>query len=167
MPEELYHTAAASARAPARPKRTALAAAVAALALACATIAARGRIVSFAPALAPVFAAAGLATNSGGPLLTKVSSTLADGDKGDSTLAVEGEIDNPGRATVKVAALRVAVEGPDGQELYHWVTPPPKSELAAGESIIFRAKLDSPPTGAQRVSLRFAAPDDDAWSNAR
>jgi hypothetical protein len=133
--------------------------AVAGLFLISAAIGERAALVRSVPSLGQVFALAGLPVAGRGPVLLKLSSQIG-GQSQQRLLTVEGEIANPESHAVAVPGLRVSVRAADGHEIYHWVAQPPKSSLAAGETISFRAKLADPPSEAQQVVLRFAAAAD-------
>jgi hypothetical protein len=164
-PRDLYHTPSKPARSrkPARRAGPPLGlAAFAALALCCLAIGERGSIVRAWPALGALYGAAGLPILPDGPVVTKLSSSLIAGP-GGPVLTIQGEIANPTDSPTSVRGLRVSVQGANGQELYHWTAPAPKSRLSPGETISFTAKLDAPPQGVGRVAVRFARPNDDAW----
>jgi hypothetical protein len=63
-------------------------------------------------------------------------------------LAVEGEIKNIRDAGARLPDLRVAVRTSDGREIYRWTAAAPKPSVAGRETVLFRARLTAPPTGA-------------------
>lgn len=118
-------------------------------------VAQRHRVVKYAPFTAGAYAAAGLPVNARGLTFRNVKATvLADG--GQKVLAVDGHVTNIRDTTLNVPDLRVAVDGPDGRELYYWTAKSPKPSLGAGEEIYFRARLASPPSDGESIKVRFA-----------
>ncbi|HEY8262354.1 MAG TPA: hypothetical protein VIG55_14165 [Methylosinus sp.] len=119
----------------------------------------RERIVRLAPGAASLYSAAGLKVNLSGLDLRGVTSKIAaDGDR--KVLTVEGEIVNLRQEANRVPKVALAVRGPDGRDRYVWTETPPKTKLAAGETMAFRARLASPPADGTDVMVRFAALDD-------
>ena len=140
----------------AKPRRRFLRRAIIALVVAATpslAIAGRERIVRLEPALAPVYAALGAPVNLRGLEFRQVTSKL-DRD-GARRLVIEGEIVNIKRTSLRAPDLRIAVLSAQGRELYHWFTPAPKERIEAGESVAFRASLDTPPAGAETIAIRF------------
>jgi predicted Zn finger-like uncharacterized protein len=117
-------------------------------------IAKRDAIVRAVPALGSLYAAIGLPVLHGLEL-RNVKSTLLF-DSGGHVLAVVGEIANLEHDVQPVPALRVALRGADGRDIYSWTATAPKSKLNAGETVAFRTRLAAPPEGAQRVVIQFA-----------
>jgi hypothetical protein len=118
-------------------------------------IAKRETIVRALPPLGSLYAAIGLPVLHGLEL-RNVKSTLLS-DKGGHVLAVVGEIANVEDDVQQVPALRVALRGADGRDMYSWTAPAPKSKLNAGETVAFRTRLAAPPEGAREVAIQFAA----------
>lgn len=152
------HMPATRERRPRHPKAGLLAPVLLCLAL-MAALGWRERTVRLLPPLARAYAAIGLPVNLRGlEIRTLKSSLLRDG--GGSVLAVEGEIVNIRPREVAVPQVRIGVESADGHEIYTWTTAAPKARLAGGETIDFRARLTTPPAGAQAVLVKFAAEAD-------
>ncbi len=57
--------------------------------------------------------------------------------------------------TKQVPALRFALRGSRGQEIYAWTVEPRQSALEAGERMSFRTRLSAPPEAAEDVQVRF------------
>ena len=137
-----------------RPSRG-IVAAVAVIGLCMASIGLRQSIVRFAPGTAGAYARIGLPVNLRGLELRHVTTTLI-GDKDQRLLAVEGEIANLAKDTANLPMLSLSVRNARGQEIYAWTTQPPRASVAAAQTVPFRARLASPPEGAQDVVVRFA-----------
>ena len=78
--------------------------------------------------------------------------------EGPSTLTLEGRITNLRADATAVPALRIAVRDKSRRELYYWTAPAPKAQLAAGETVLFRSRLSTPPRGGQDLAVSFAEP---------
>lgn len=140
------------------PDGTAAAAVAAALLLgSLATVAGKAGVVARFPPSAAVFAAMGLPVNLSGLALGDVRSVVASGEN-PQTLTLEGRITNLRPDATPVPALRIAVRDRDGRELYHWIAPAPKGQLAVGETITFRSRLTAPPRDGQELAVSFAGP---------
>jgi predicted Zn finger-like uncharacterized protein len=126
------------------------------IALAMALIGFREHVVRLAGSTAPIYAAIGLPVNLPGLSIRSMKSTLLE-EPNARVLAVEAEITNIRPTQTPLPDLRLALRGPDGQEIYSWTTKPPKARLEAGESIAFRTRLSAPPEGARDLMVRFAA----------
>ena len=116
----------------------------------------RVAIVRVAPQFAGLYAAIGLPVNLVGLEIRDLHSTVAQ-NAGGAMLAVEGTIVNIRSKTVKVPPVRIGVDAADGHEIYTWTTATPKPQLAAGETIDFRARLNEPPAEANKVTVSFAS----------
>jgi hypothetical protein len=73
-------------------------------------------------------------------------------------LTLEGRIANVGDKPVAVPGITVVVRSEGKAPLYTWTTAPPKPTLASGETMEFKARLDSPPAAGRDVRVSFAAP---------
>ena len=129
--------------------------AVAVIGCCMAAIGLRQSIVRFAPGTAGAYARMGLPVNLRGLELRHVT-TLLIGDKDQKLLAVEGEIANLARDAANLPMLSLSVRNARGQEIYAWTTQPPRASVAGAQAVPFRARLASPPEGAQDVVVRFA-----------
>lgn len=118
-------------------------------------IAKRDTIVRAVPALGSLYAAIGLPVPHGLELRNVKSTLLSDG--AGHVLAVVGEIANVEHDVQQVPALRVALRGADGRDIYAWTATASKSKLNAGETVAFRTRLAAPPQGARQVVIQFAA----------
>jgi hypothetical protein len=121
-----------------------------------ALIALREKIVDVAPPAAKAFAAIGLPVNLAGLELREVRSHI-EMDGARKVLAVEGEIANMRRESRSVPPVALTVRGEDGQAKYAWTTRAAKSRLEPGETIAFRARLNSPPESGADVLVRFSS----------
>ena len=130
-------------------------AAIAIMGCCMASIGLRQSIVRFAPGTAGAYARIGLPVNLRGLELRHVTTTLI-GDKDQKLLAVEGEIANLAKETANLPMLSLSVRNARGQEIYAWTTQPPRASVAGAQTVPFRARLASPPEGAQDVVVRFA-----------
>jgi hypothetical protein len=121
----------------------------------------REKIVDIAPPAAKAFAAIGLPVNLAGLELREVRSHI-EMDGARKVLAVEGEIANMRRDSRSVPPVALTVRGEDGQAKYAWTTRAAKSRLEPGETIVFRARLASPPESGAEVLVRFAGVEEAA-----
>ena len=131
------------------------------LALGCAmgASAARAAIVRAVPHTARIFAAIGLPVNLRGLALDNVRTNIFDsGDR--KVLIVEGAIANLRDQATETPNMRIALRGPNKQELYVWTAPAPKTLLGPNEQVAFRTRLAAPPEGVSDVLVRFAAAGD-------
>jgi len=115
----------------------------------------RDPIVRAWPQANAAYAPLGLAVNQRGLDLKNVQAKVIE-DGGQSMLVVEGEIANRRAASTKVPNLRIGVRDASGQEVYSWDTAAPKTKLEAWETIAFRARLATPPSGGRDLFVRFA-----------
>ncbi len=125
------------------------------LALLMGVIATRAAIVRWWPQTNALFAAAGLKVNQRGLDLQHVRVNLVH-DAAQPLLVVDGDITNERSEKVDVPELRLAVRDAQGQDIYTWDTPSPKTKLEGGETIAFRARLAAPPADGHDVFVRFA-----------
>jgi hypothetical protein len=117
----------------------------------------RASIVRAAPALAAVYEAVGLPVNLAGLALRGVRARIVrDGDR--RVLVTEGEIVNIRRTENRVPTLTLSVRGANGLQRYAWSAPAPKTQLAPGETVTFRARLAAPPEEGEEVVVRFGRP---------
>lgn len=116
---------------------------------------AREKVVAFAPQSAALFERVGLPVNLDrleiGPVEAVV---LTEGGK--RVLQVEAEIVNPRKVAAPVPTLRLAVRDSKGAALYTWTASAGAKTIAGGGRIPVRARLASPPEGAD-VTMGFVA----------
>jgi hypothetical protein len=124
----------------------------------CALIGLRERIVRLAPTTAVAWRALGLPVNLAGLELRGVRARI-EMDGARKFLITEGEIVNIRRDENRTTALTLAVRDSGGLQRYAWTAPAPKTRLAPGEVIAFRARLASPPEDGAEVVVRFARLD--------
>lgn len=131
------------------------------VAVAVGAIGLRAPIVRAAPAAAVVYEAFGLPVNLAGIALRDVRARIVrDGDR--RVLVTDGEIVNIRRTENRVPTLTLSVRGANGLQRYAWSAPPPKTWLAPGEAVTFRARLAAPPDDGEEVVVRFGRPAQDA-----
>lgn len=114
----------------------------------------RGPVVSVAPDLAGLYAAAGMPVNLRGLEFRNIRAERGEED-GRPILSVEGDIANIQGGEVDVPTVRLAIRAPDGQEVYAWSVVPQRDRLAAGQSVPFRTRLASPPADTSDLVVRF------------
>ena len=123
-------------------------------------IAARGAVVSMAPATAAIYAGVGMPVNLLDLSIAGVRVTTTQQADSPGELVVTGEIANLRDRETPAPNLRLALRGEDGRELYAWTARGPKTSLGARERVPFRARLAAPPAGVRDVLVKFAAPGD-------
>jgi len=134
-------------------------AAIGMLGLAVTAVGSRATIVRIMPDLAGVYAAISIPVNLRGLEFREVKSTREMQD-GMPVLAIEGEVVNVVNHAVEVPRVRLAVLGPNGEELYSWTTHLQRSILADNERVSFRSRLASPPPEGRGVLVRFLTGSD-------
>ena len=133
-----------------------------------AAIAFKDGIVRLVPHTAVLFAAIGLPVNLRGLSIAGVHGMLApDASRTGELLTLEGRISNMRRTVTSVPYLRVAIRDKSRTELYSWLVPPPKPQLARGETVVFHGSLASPPADGQDVVVSFAAAGDAGTAETR
>lgn len=116
---------------------------------------ARDRIVESVPDMAGLYEAVGLRVNLRGIDFAGIT-TVVTKEPGGDVLVVEGEIVNPTGRERRVPAILISLRDDTQQSLYSWTSEPPRTSLAGGESVRFRARLVAPPAEARQVLVRFA-----------
>jgi hypothetical protein len=129
------------------------------LAAVAAALIARAEVVRAMPEAASLFRLIGLSVNLRGLVFTGLA-TRIERQGGVAVLIVEGNIASRSDSTVAVPPLRFALRNVAGAELYAWTVLPEAAMLGPGESLPFRAKMASPPPGANDLQVRFALPSD-------
>jgi predicted Zn finger-like uncharacterized protein len=124
----------------------------------------RAEIVRLWPPTSTGYAALGLPVNLSGLELRNLH-TVSTRQGAEAVLGIEGEIANVRSAKTEVPPVELAIRDEDGHVLYSWTVMSQKHSLAAGESILFRARLAEPPAGGHDVLARFATmePETVAW----
>lgn len=128
------------------------------LALAMGLIASRGTVARAWPGAGRLYAAIGIPVEHNGLAIRDLHTSLTRLD-GQLLLGVEGEIVNLCPDATPVPAVRLAIRDADGHELYAWTVRAERRTLAAGDSLLFRARLAEPPAGGLDVAARFATTD--------
>lgn len=124
------------------------------MAVAVVGLAARESVVRFVPDLAGVYAAVGLPVNLRGLEFREVK-TIREMQDGIPVLVIQGDVVNVVKHAVEVPRVRLAVLGPNGQELYSWTALLQRSILADSEKVSFLSRLASPPPEGREVLVRF------------
>ncbi|MDR3408553.1 MAG: zinc-ribbon domain-containing protein [Methylovirgula sp.] len=128
------------------------------LALAMGLIASRGAVARAWPGAGRLYAAIGIPVDHDGLAIRDLHTSLTRMN-GELFLGVEGEIVNLRPDSTPVPAVRLAIRDAGGHELYTWTVRAERRTLAAGDSLLFRARLAQPPAGGRDVAARFAAAD--------
>ncbi len=134
------------------------------LAFGMAVIGFRAEIVRLWPESGTAYAALGLPVNLRGLELRNLR-TVPTRDGTGPVLGIEGEIANVRSGETEVPPIELTIRDQDGHVLYSWTATSQKRRLAAGESILFRARLAAPPASGHDVLARFATgePETVAW----
>lgn len=143
----------------------ALAATVSVLVIALAAF--RGPIIAGWPATSRLYAALGAAPEIGGqPIeLRDVRTTRIAGETaptespGRPDILVEGSVVNVSAAAQPAPALRIALKDAEDRELRALHLPLAQTELAAGESVAFAARVEDAPAAAASLSVTFEQPE--------
>jgi predicted Zn finger-like uncharacterized protein len=114
----------------------------------------RKDIVRHAPQMGSLYAAIGLPVNLRGLAFTDVKVVEQTHD-GVPLLVVEGFIVSTVSVPVEVPRLRFAIRNAAGSEVYAWTAMPTQLVLQPGETLPFRSRLASPPSGTRDVEVRF------------
>lgn len=124
------------------------------IALVMALIGFRTEVVRLWPRAATGYAAFGLPVNLRG-LAFENFRTITINDGFQTVLGVEGEITNRRAQATKLPSIRLAIQDAHGRSLYSWVVTAQKPRLAAGETVVFRARLAAPPAAGREVLVDF------------
>jgi hypothetical protein len=115
-------------------------------------IIARGEVMAMWPAVARLYALAGLPAIPSGPGLELgevIPARTADG------LIIEGNITNAGSTAREVPRLRVVLRDPNEKEIQFKIIDPPTARLGPGESAHFKTSFDNADETAT-VKVSFA-----------
>jgi Protein of unknown function (DUF3426) len=115
-------------------------------------IIARGEVMAMWPAVARLYALAGLPaipSGSGLELGEVIPARTADG------LIIEGNITNAGSTAREVPRLRVVLRDPNEKEIQFKIIDPPTARLGPGESAHFKTSFDNADETAT-VKVSFA-----------
>ena len=127
---------------------------LAGIAMVMALVAGRSHGVKAAPLIARAYAAIGLPVNVRGLDIRHVKAMLFD-DGGRKTLGVEGEIVNLTPTTQAIPELSFGLRNEGGREVYTWTSTAQVSRIEKDGTILFRARLASPPEDVQDVLVHF------------
>jgi hypothetical protein len=120
-------------------------------------IAGRETVVQQWPPAAQAFALLRLPVNLHGLELHDMRTRIMQ-EPTQRVLTIDGQIRNLRDGSQPLPDLLLSLRDKHGREVYAWKAPPPKSGIARGETIQFRARLASPPDGADVVRVQFAEP---------
>ncbi len=118
-------------------------------------IALKAEIIRYIPQSQPLYALAGLATETDGLKIANVETRKTKLD-GIGQLIVEGEIQNVADHSIPVPPLKLTMRGEKSDRLYAWTVAPVKTTLNPGESSGFTAIANDYPDGAVNVEVVFA-----------
>jgi predicted Zn finger-like uncharacterized protein len=114
----------------------------------------RSDVVRWLPKTASLYAAIGLPVNLRGVVFTAIR-TEAGNRNGVQVLTVAGTLVSTSAVSVKVPRLRFAIRSRSGDEIQSWTAPPPKTVLAAGETVLFQSQIEAPSREGAQVLVRF------------
>lgn len=118
----------------------------------------RDDVVRALPASAGLYATVGFPVNLRGLEFDNVTQRR-DFENGVPVLIIEGEINNIRDRATPVPALRFALRGKAGDELYAWTLEPRQRAVDPDAAMNFRTRLASPPRGASDIQVRFIERD--------
>ncbi len=122
-------------------------------------VARKDDVVRALPQSAVLYEAIGLKVNLRGLALDAVRGTLEAAAEGaPPMLTLEGKISNLRRETTAVPRLRFTLRDRTRVALYSWTASAPKPRLDAGESVVFRSRLATPPEDGRDLVVSFADP---------
>lgn len=125
------------------------------LVLLCAVIGLRNQLVIRMPAMAQIYAAAGIRVNLTGVEFRAIEARISRAEDGEQLL-VEGEIENIAAGKKRIVALDIALKSETGGVIYRWKAVVPKKSLATGEKLKFIARLENPPPDFTSVQVNLA-----------
>ncbi len=114
----------------------------------------RTQVVKYAPWSHAAFRAIGLPVNTAMAEFRNVRArTVSEGS--DTRIVIEGEIANLARGLNAVPDVQMSLIGDRGELAYSWVVRLPEKKIKQGETLRFKAGLDSPPAGKLKVAVNF------------
>ncbi len=138
-------------------KAASLAIGSALLVAAMAGVARKEDVVRLAPASASLFDAIGLKVNLRGLALGDIHGVVERAAAGSpAMLTLEGKISNLRTQTTSVPRLRITVRDKARMALYSWTASAPKPHLDAGETMVFKSRLATPPEAGSDLVVSFA-----------
>lgn len=114
----------------------------------------RQQIASLWPQSSSLYSALGLKVNARGIDIVNPSDHIEKED-GQFVLVVTGKLVNITQRELTVPPLSVVLTDDDMRALYQWSFSPGASTLKPGESVAFRTRLSSPPSGVKHLQIRF------------
>lgn len=127
------------------------------LVLAMTGVARKDDVVRTVPDSAALYEAIGLKVNLRGLALADVRGTVETaGQDATPVLTLEGKIANLRRETTDVPRLKFTVRDKTRNPLYTWTASAPKPHLDAGETMVFRSRLATPPAEGRDLVVSFA-----------
>ncbi len=115
-------------------------------------------IVKLWPASASLYNALGMPVNTRGFKI--VATHTQEMNNTVPVIAIKGEIINETDRDLPVPRVRLAVRDQAGKELYHWTVLADQRHLGPKEKGTFAARLESPPSDAYDLEVRFAKKDE-------
>jgi predicted Zn finger-like uncharacterized protein len=114
----------------------------------------RQQIASLWPQSSSLYSALGLKVNARGIDIVDPADHVEKED-GQFVLVVTGKLVNITGRELTVPPLSVVLTDDDMRSLYQWSFSPGASTLKPGESVPFRTRLSSPPSGVKHLQIRF------------
>jgi len=114
----------------------------------------RQQIASLWPQSSSLYSALGLKVNARGIDIVDPADHVEKED-GQFVLVVSGKLVNITQRELTVPPLSVVLTDDDMRALYQWSFSPGASTLKPGESVPFRTRLSSPPSGVKHLQIRF------------
>ncbi len=114
----------------------------------------RQQIASLWPQSSSLYSALGLKVNARGIDIVDPTDHVEKED-GQFVLVVTGKLVNITQRELTVPPLSVVLTDDDMRSLYQWSFSPGASTLKPGESVPFRTRLSSPPSGVKHLQIRF------------
>jgi hypothetical protein len=115
-------------------------------------------IVKLWPASASLYNALGMPVNTRGFKI--IATHTQEMNNTVPVIAIKGQIINETDRDLTVPRVRLAVRDQAGKELYHWTVLADQRHLGARQQGTFSARLESPPSDAYDLEVRFAKQDE-------
>jgi len=106
------------------------------------------------PESASLYEAIGIPVNTRGFKI--IASHSQELDSTGPVIAIKGQIINETDRELAVPKVRLAVRDQSGREIYHWTVLADQQRLGPREQGTFSARLESPPSEAYDLEVRFA-----------
>lgn len=115
-------------------------------------------IVRLWPASASLYNALGMPVNTRGFKI--IATHTQEMNNTVPVIAIKGQIINETDRDMPVPKVRLAVRDQAGKELYHWTVLADQHHLGPRQQGTFSARLESPPSDAYDLEVRFAKTDE-------